>query len=168
MWSKTRQILLSKLATSLQGRVNFIKEAYTTKKFKYWSTKYIFRVTVDGKTWFAADMSYHSGLVPTRFLERELLSNRLFARKNPNWSFNDDCLWSIEEAIHEYLNVLPIEKCLDYGKEFYNILAVLDYRLGKRRLRKMLNEIDNCPDFLYKWILLRAEAEGLLKKEVVC
>lgn len=166
MWSKTRQVLLSKLAPSLQGRVNFIKEAFTTKKLKYWSTTPIFRVTVDGKTWFAA-LIYGSSLVPTRFLQRELLSNKLFTRMNPDWSFNDDYLGSVEEAIHEYLNVLPLEKCLVYDNEFYNILAVLDYRLGKRRLRKMLNEIDNCPDFLYKWIMLRAEAEGVLKKKGV-
>lgn len=169
MWSKTRQVLLSKLAPSLQGRVNFIKEAFRTKKLKRWSTTYIFRVTVDGKTWFAAliygSFVYGTSLVPTRFLQRELLSNKLFTRMNPDWSFNDDYLGSVEGAIHEYLNVLPLEKCLVYNNEFYNVLAVLDYRLGKRRLRKILDEIDNCPDFLYKWIMLRAEAEGLLKKK---
>ena len=31
----------------------------------------------------------------------------------------------------------------------------------------MLDEIDSCPDFLYKWIMLRAEAEGVLKKKGV-
>lgn len=169
MWSKTRQVLQSKLAPSLRGRINFIKEAFTTKKLKYWSTTNIFRVTVDGKTWFASYVYYYGSLTPPRFLQRELLSNKLFARKNPKWSFEDDCLGSIEYAIHEYLNVLSFEQCLDYKNEFYNILSVLDSRLGKRRLCKMLDEIDNCPDFLYKWIILRADAEGLLKKkEVIC
>ncbi len=164
MWSKTRQGLLSKLAPSLQGRVNFIREEYRTIKFKYWSTMRIFRVIVDGKTWFAAHI-YGSSLVPARFLQKELLTNRLFTKENPDWQYGRN--FSVESGIHEYLNVLSIEKCLDYDNKFCNILAVLDYRLGKRRLRKMLAEIDNCPDFLYKWVLLRAEAEGLLKKKEI-
>lgn len=159
-WTKTRQILLSRIAPSLQGRINFIREEFTTNKVKYWSADPVFRVTVDGKTWFA-DCRY--GYTHPRFLEKELLSKSSFAHKNPDWRWQK--FGSIENSIHEYLNVLPLEKCLVYDNGFYNILAVLDYRLGKRRLRKMLDEIDDCPDFLYKWILLRAEAEGLLKKK---
>lgn len=163
MWSKTRQALLSKLAPSLQGRVNFIREEFTTKKLKYWSTRPVFRVTVDRKTWFATGYYDFWQFIPSRFLQKELVSCN---KKFPNWCESSKRQGgNIGFFIHEYLNCLSFEECLKPDGRFCNILAVLDYRLGKRRLRKMLDEIDSCPDFLYKWIMLRAEAEGLLKKK---
>ncbi len=169
MWSKTRQVLLSKLAPSLQGRVNFIREEFTTKKLKYWSTRPVFRVTVDGKTWFATGYYDFWQFIPARFMQRELVSNNKKLAEKIGDAFwkepEGDRTGLVGYAIHEYFNVLSLEECLKPEQGFCNILAVLDYRLGKRRLRKMLEEIDSCPDFLYKWILLRAEAEGLLEKK---
>ena len=171
MWSKTRQVLLGKLAPSLQGRVNFIRESFTSQKLKYWSTTPIFRITVDGKTWLATTCYDIWQFIPARFMQRELASNnKKIAEKTGDifWKEpEEDRTGLVNGAIHEYFNVLSFEECLKPEQGFCNILAVLDYRLGKKRLRKMLNEIDNCPDFLYKWIMLRAEAEGLLKKKGV-
>ncbi len=158
MWSKTRQILLSRIAPTLQGRIDFIRGKFNV-------VGSVFSVTVDGKTWFADCFYYY---MHPRFTVRETLSKRSFAKKYPNLYRQEFC--SIEKSIHKYLNVLPIEKCLDYEEKchFCNILAVLDYRLGKRSIKKILASIDSCPDYLYRWIILRAEAEGLLKKEELC
>jgi hypothetical protein len=53
------------------------------------------------------------------------------------------------------LNVLSIEEAISHENYFIRLLAVLDTRLGKRRIKVLADNIDNEPEWFRKWILLR-------------
>ncbi len=42
---------------------------------------------------------------------------------------------------------------------FIRLLAFLDRRLGKRRLRELVKNVESEPEWLRPWIRLRAESE---------
>ena len=60
------------------------------------------------------------------------------------------------EYIHQYLNVLSIDEAIAHENYFIRLLAVLDARLGKRRIKTLADNIDDEPEWFRKWILLRA------------
>ena len=72
--------------------------------------------------------------------------------------------WIFSGAIHhtdegvgdgDTVRVVNSENC------FIRLLAFLDKRLGKRRLKTLLDGVGEEPEWLRGWLLLRAEAEGL-------
>ena len=48
------------------------------------------------------------------------------------------------------------DEAIAHGNYFIRLLAVLDARLGKRKVKELVNNIDNEPEWFRKWILLRA------------
>ena len=42
-------------------------------------------------------------------------------------------------------------------KYFIRLLAVLDARLGKRKVKALVDNINNEPEWIKRWILLRAD-----------
>ena len=68
--------------------------------------------------------------------------------------------WGSEmEYIHQFLNVLSIDEAIAHDNYFIRLLAVLDARLGKRRIKALAANIGNEPEWFRKWILLRAGTE---------
>lgn len=63
---------------------------------------------------------------------------------------------SVSEYIHQFLNVLSIEEAIAHDNYFIRLLAVLDARLGKRRIKALAANLGNEPEWFRKWILLRA------------
>lgn len=59
------------------------------------------------------------------------------------------------EYIHQFLNVLSINEAIAHDNYFIRLLAVLDARLGKRRIKALADNIENEPEWLRKWIQLR-------------
>ncbi|MDE6425567.1 MAG: hypothetical protein K2K89_05470 [Ruminococcus sp.] len=43
-----------------------------------------------------------------------------------------------------------IEECINHENYFYRILAVLDRRTGKRKIKALLDNIDNEPEWFRK------------------
>ena len=154
MWSKTRQVLEGRLAENLKGRVRFQYDVYRTKKCKEkpdWCTEmHVLSILVDGTPWFCTN--------PMFWGEKE--------RSNPAPDDEDiirqtgfvPCEWGhfVTSLIHQYLNVLSIEEAIAHGNYFIRLLAVLDARLGKRKIKELVANIDNEPEWFRKWILLRA------------
>ena len=72
-------------------------------------------------------------------------------------------IWGLDAPyyIHYYLNVLSADESLTNDNYFIRLLAILDKRVGKRRLRPLLDNIENEPEWFRKWIRLRCEAEGI-------
>ena len=62
--------------------------------------------------------------------------------------------------IHEYLNVC-VNECLNDNNYILKMLAVLDRRIGKRTVRQLVKNIPNEPEWFRKFIILRAESEGI-------
>ena len=56
---------------------------------------------------------------------------------------------------------MSIDEAFTHDNYFIRLLAVLDKRVGKRRLRPLLDNIENEPEWFRKWIRLRCEAEGM-------
>ena len=64
---------------------------------------------------------------------------------------------TVSEYIHQFLNVLSIEEAIAHDNYFIRLPAVLDARLGKRRIKALADNIDKEPEWFRKWILLRVE-----------
>ena len=72
--------------------------------------------------------------------------------------FDQRCFYS---AFSEFDNQ-SIEKSLDSDDLIVRIFAVLDRRIGKRRLALMKETIENEPETFQEFYAIRAKAEGLL------
>ena len=155
MWSKTKQILENRLADELKGRVRYGWDVY--RRLGMCSTEcHVMSIFVDGECWFHTDQ---------RFWKKKYGSDRL--EKNGDMdiiretglvdNYYGD---TISGYIHEFLNVLSIDEAISHENYFIRLLAVLDKRVGKRRLRKLVEHIDDEPEWFSKWILLRAGATG--------
>lgn len=62
---------------------------------------------------------------------------------------------------YDYLNVLPYEECLQSDNYFIRLLALLDRRHGKHRFKKIVENIEQEPEWFRKWVRLRAPVECL-------
>lgn len=158
MWSKTRQILESRLAENLKGRVSYHYDVYHTNKDKvkkwWWMEMHVFSIIVDGKAWFCSNPEYFSLMYQERKKEDEIIRETGFIPTNYAGGF-------LNTYIHEFLNVLSIEEAINNGNYFIRLLAVLDARLGKRKVKALVENIENEPEWFRKWILLRNGAKNL-------
>ncbi|SHL35026.1 hypothetical protein [Fibrobacter sp. UWH4] len=63
MWSKTRQILESRLAENLKGRVSYHYDVYRTKgckeKHDWWTEMHVLSIIVDGEAWFCTNPQFY-------------------------------------------------------------------------------------------------------------
>lgn len=64
------------------------------------------------------------------------------------------------DAFHFYQNH-SIEDCLTSESAIVRLFAIFDKRTGKRRLQKLLPEVENQPDWLKFFYGLRMDAEGI-------
>lgn len=147
MWSKTRQILESRLADDLKGRVCYHYDVYHTKKCKGkpgWNTEMrVMSILVDGNPWFCTNPSNSEG-------DLDVIRDKGIVGDG----------WGSEmEYIHQFLNVLSIDEAIAHDNYFIRLLAVLDARLGKRRIKALAANIGNEPEWFRKWIQLRAETQ---------
>ena len=67
----------------------------------------------------------------------------------------------VAEAMHLYLNVYSIEECLTWENPLVYLFAILDRRVGKRTLIKINREKENKPQWLWRFLELRLEAENI-------
>lgn len=168
MWSKTKKALMNRLADSLYGRVHFYMAGYEP----YRRYENVFYISVDKKNWFASnDMSVAENSLRANQLQREM-------KKDCDYWEEVHRIWNqaeqqaiketglldarqIMKRIHLYLNCASIEECLSGDDYFLYLLAILDRRLGKRRLQKIYESIENEPEWIQKFIRLRVDAEGI-------
>lgn len=69
----------------------------------------------------------------------------------------DDCMRNISY----YLTTADFDECLKADNYFLYVLALLDRRLGKRRLKEIVKRMEEEPEWLKRFIYLRAEAEQI-------
>lgn len=70
---------------------------------------------------------------------------------------------SFYQAFDSYQNH-SIEDCLASESAIVWLFAILDKRVGKRRLQKLLPRVETQPDWLKFFFCLRMDAEGLKKE----
>lgn len=159
MWTKTRKILQDRLSNSLKRRVNFVCNTNKTNKnrSKDWYTENIFfQIKVDKETWFSTD--YLDLIFP--------IHNRInhkIANYNDDIFFKEGEYYSIFNVIHHYITDYSIDDCLNNPNHLYFMFAIMDRRVGKKRVREIYNNINSYPIWLRRFIKLRAEAENLNK-----
>lgn len=152
MWSKTKQVLESRLAEALKGRVSYHYDVYRTQKDKIhrdWFTEmHVMSIRVDGKAWFCTNPNYY-GWEPPQTPE-DMIRETGFV----------GCEWGYDAPrfIHEFLCDLSIEEAIGHGNYFIRLLAVLDARLGRRRVQTLMDNIESEPEWFRKWIRLRHDA----------
>jgi hypothetical protein len=163
MWSKTKWALEQRLADSLKNRVSF---SFSVKR-TFYSELHVMYIHVDSDVWFASN--------PNSFNERKKRAKEIGDSDTAQIEMIRDTglvgvgkleypEYDVTNYIHQYLNELSIDEAFTHDNYFIRLLAVLDGRIGKRRLRPLLDNIDNEPEWFRKWIRLRCEAEGMVKK----
>ncbi len=167
-WSKAQNELYSRLANCLKKRVIYdidIDEDTDT---------YIhgFRIIVDGETWLETNgelwenkvLEYGSQHTKPKFNDYWWLTPE--ARKYGVLMTTKEIgiinLNMIYEIMQKYLNIYKIDKCLNHDNYFFRVLAVLDHRTGRRKIKQLLENIDNEPIWFRKYIRLRAKAQNMV------
>ena len=81
-------------------------------------------------------------------------------------TLNDGCFDNgfFYQAFHEFDNQ-SIEKSLVSENPLVRIFALLDHRLGKRRLLALEESMDQELDWVRAFYVIRMQAEGLMEKE---
>ncbi len=148
MWSKTR--LNDRLADSLKGKVDYVCEGFSTRRHhvkkgkgmdKWWTVYQVFFIKFDGKKVFATNPNGYCGDYLKDMGEIPM-----------NYAM---------EGIHHYLNEADIEECLSGENVFLFMLAILDRRVGKRKIKEIVGHMDDGPGWMKPFIRFRAEAEGI-------
>lgn len=135
MWSKTKKQLESLICDSLRERVEFHCSNY--RLHDGIGRTYI---TVDGKEVYnmcTLKRDYYRTPVEGSYSQVEFI-----------------------ETAYRYLNT-PIEDCIKSQNTLVKVLVVLDRRIGKRKLLKMKEGIENEDTIIQYFYRLRCEAEEI-------
>lgn len=166
MWSKTKKQLEDRLADCLKKRVYYSYDVFDTfRKGGHWGCEMnVFYIRVDKKSWFASNDQFYNSA--HRFnKEKYVLSEQacLDAIHTDGFVPTGNCdEYDVMKYIHYYLNELSFDEALCNDNYFIRLLAILDRRLGKRRLKDIAENIGNEPEWFRKWIRLRCEGEGII------
>ena len=170
MWSMTQKALENRLADCLKERVYYSYAVYDTfkhNKVPCWGSEFrVFYIRVDGETWLASDpdfFTHRSEYIAKGYTDydAEMKAIKTYGKVETGFSINNSS-YDVMTFIHEYLNILNFEGSFYNDNYFIRLLAVLDRRLGKRKLKALVDKIDNEPEWFRRWVRLRAETEGFL------
>lgn len=159
-WSKIKSKLENEyLADSLKGRIHYFATSYN----KYPDHEGRAAILLDGKQIVSG--SYCEQWSKAQLLPRdETLETRLryeFPYMDNTavkyGQFDQRCFYS---AFYEFDNQ-SIEKSLYSENMLIRIFAILDRRIGKRRLRNLKETISPEPDIFQLFYNIRIEAEGI-------
>ncbi len=144
-WSKLKAEAETRLADSLQGRVAFYWTAYglgnSSSATRIW-------MTLDGVQVFYC--SEHEAAVFSNH-------NFNFLAPLPDGVYR---AWDVRYSMQDWFD-LSLEKSLASPNPLVRALALLDRRLGKRRL-KTLRLPDNASELEQKFLGIRLKAEGIV------
>ena len=152
MWSKTKQALESRLVEGLKGRVAY-NYAVHRMDGKCPTECQVLSILVDGESWFHTNQRFWIEKYKTRPEPEDIDIIRETGLVENSWG-------GAMKYVHQYLNVLSIEEAIAHENYFIRLLAVLDARLGKRKIRELAENVANEPEWFRKWILLRARGTG--------
>lgn len=162
-WSKMRYKLENEyLADSLKGHIQYFATSYNTCPDHHGRAAILLDGTeiIEGsyfEQWSNfSQLSEEEKQVSKFSWERDM--NRIDDIDVKYGMFDQQCFY---DSFMEFDNQ-SIEKSLESNNMLVRIFAVLDRRVGKRRLEKMKPDIENQPEMFRKFYDIRVEAE---KKE---
>lgn len=178
MWSKTKKALDNRLADALKDRIRYGCEVYTTTKIKWWTETPVFYIHVDDELWFATNPMHY---IDERTVHRELMDEYpddmaywdIFYATYPEAKimglkkYGRISMDALMKHVHGFLNEVSIDEAL-YGTDYmYLIFAIIDRRVGKRRVKQLVDKLQEYPEWIQKWIRLRAESENIRVDEKI-
>jgi uncharacterized membrane protein len=166
-WSKLKQTIEDKFADSVKGRV----ELFSTRYNKPNSSTGRGWITIDGEqivnfsTMKSGEIYrcvYHEA-TPTDCVTHPAVPDE---QRTPGQLIEEGefSRFDLHNCCFEYLN-LTVEQGLAHESPLINLLAILDKRLGKRRLPLLKEKIRH--PLVRRMLDLRLKAEGLVKEEGV-
>ena len=148
MWSKTKQTLENRLPEDLKGRVKYQYDVYRDGSSEIQAMS----IRVDGEVWFCTNPKMYNIVYPVSWGGPGSLTLEEAIKKS---GYVDNSWGEAMKYVHQFLNVLSIDEAIVSDNYFIRLLAMLDARLGKRRIRKIAEHIENEPEWFRKWIGLR-------------
>ena len=149
MWSKTKQVLESRLPEDLKGRVEYGYSVYRNGG----SECQAMSIIVDGETWFCTNPLFWQEVHYRGDYDDE--ANKVIRETGHVGNSWGEAM----KYVHQFLNVLSIDEAIASENYFIRMLALLDSRLGKRRIRKLAEHVDEEPEWFRKWIMLRLKTK---------
>ena len=166
-WSAMRKKLeKDNLCASLQGRIQYFATRYRTIHDSEGGVA----VRVDGKEVFRSDhFRWMECMFSDTSEERDEMTvdevreewQRLQMSANGNGNFERHQFY---KAYYEYDNQ-SIEKSLESEDAIVRLFAILDKRVGKRTLEKLLPSVEQQPEWLRYFYRLRIEADNITQHE---
>ena len=153
-WSGMRKYLEQEmLADSLKGRVQ-----YSCTSYPDMDDCKVFEIRIDGKT--RKRFSMETATFKTKGTETQEAWNNYWQEKKTvpveeKNEFDDE---DFCEALKIYRE-LPVTESIESKNPLVRMFAVLDRRIGKRTLAKLSENIQNQPEWLKDFYLLRINAE---------
>ena len=149
-WSNLRKLLEEdRLCPALRGRVQYFMTRYHDAHDEYGR----FCIRVDGIERLNASIYQEENAKDGR-------RNR--EQRDPDGKF---AVWEVGDALDRYMDELPVDEALASRDTLMRLFAVLDRRVGKRRLPLLAAAVQNEPEWLQFFYRLRLEAEGFNLKE---
>lgn len=152
-WSNMRKVLeTDRLCPALRGRVTYFMTCYHDAH----DDEGRFCIRVDGREYLNSHQWNHYDSAG---------NYRTPAQHDRDGSF---CQCQALKAIYIYLDELTIDEALASDSALIRLLAVLDRRVGKRRMPQLAEDMRGEPEWLQFFYRLRLEAEGIPVKEAAC
>lgn len=155
---------MERLAPSLKGRVDYHYAVYEQEPLPSLAAFHVFYIRVDQQVWFATNQNFYDEFYKRNFDVRkfspETVTDEIIRETGFVQTGLDFCDNDALKYIHDYLNVLPYEKSLQSDNYFIRLLALLDRRLGKRRLKKIVENIGQEPEWFRKLEKLKSESQN--------
>ncbi len=143
-WSSLRKKLEEdRLCPALRGHVQYFLTRYREAPDGYGR----FAVRVDGEEWL------HGG-----YLEVATKAPPRFQYPAELCGVYDE--WEFVKSVEAYADELPIHEALVHENPIIRMFAVLDRRIGQRRLPEIAAALDDQPEWLRRFYQLRLDAEG--------
>lgn len=181
-WHKLKKRLETEfLADSLKGHITYFRTMFTPQSrqdkqdnfytgimnIKY-DNEVIF--TADNKTYFEKNYHKKDGNIfesPNNYRDK----NKKITNYNIDAVKNNQIESAIDNAVYykdfrEYLDIyinMSINDALYNENPVYRMLAILDHRVGKRTLNKLLETYHNEPKWLQKIYEIRFRSEDIIK-----
>lgn len=160
-WSGIRKKLEEDLlAESLRGHIRYFATAYNRDHDREGSAA----ILLDGRE-IIRGCFWNNYAARAEFPQDDKLEKRL----SEEFAFMDDTALRLgvfdQRCFYEAFGIFDsqsIDKSLESENELVRIFAVLDRRVGKRRLERMKNNAVNEPEVFRKFLNIRLKAEEML------
>ena len=165
-WSAIRKILEQEnICSSLKGRIQYFQTSY---RHAHDQTSRV-AIRLDGKEVFQSD--YFDWALKQYEALRELRESTdgqkhtiiALYEEADHLASSKGGIPSFRNSFHNYHNN-SIDESLTSHDAMVRLFAILDKRVGKRRLEKLLSEVEKQPEWLQVFYKLRLEAEGISNK----